>query len=1364
MTKLFGQGVSKGGRRLLEWHSCFRKGESTSSFKPLALALILISFCPVVLLGQSLTSGSIAGTVTDQSGAVIVGAKVRLTDTATNAGHFMPTNSAGHFVFPSLKPGTYELEVTKPGFQKVKVMDVIAVLSRTTTINETLHVGETTQTVQVTATGAAQLQTMSATMGQTLSGDLMDLPVMNHDVSSLLNYQATASPTFGGTMDDIHGGGVAGATADQNSFVLDGATNTSGLEGDNGYINNFSGSQRGIVPTPIQTIQEVTVNTNNTTADFSTSAGGEILAVTKRGHDHWHGSGYDFFQGSWLNANSWSNNFTGVTKPKSHQNFFGFDIGGPMTPKVAGGKTYFYFSFIGSRNPYNIVGKQTRTVPSASLASGIIQINTAKNGVQSFDLSNPASLSTACGPTGGLPCDPRMIGVSSAIQKMWQQYMPAPNSFNTNGDKLNTFAFRGNLTEPANNNELIGRIDHNFGDRFRFMSRYSWFKQDLPTTNELDIGGLLPGDKKGTFASASFNNNQPAQFVAGLDSTLTPSLTNSFHVGYTRNEWNWIRNGVTPQLSGSAGAIEIDGESTNALIPINVDTQNSRNRAWYEHNYDYRDELAWVKGSHFFTFGGDYLHEWWHFNRYDNVVGGLTNLVYLVNGGSVQMTPDFQPQDCSTGRSPCIDTSDPSELNTWNEFYADLLGIVNHSSVVATRTGPNLQLNPIGTPAASYVTVNSPSVYFSDAWRIRPSLTLSYGLNYVVQMPPHDLNGAQDVLVDPSNNPVTYDNYVASRIAAANQGQIYAPILGFTPVGAVGSGLKYPFRPYYGQFGPRVGMAWNPNFGDGWIGKLFGGKSTVIRGGYARVYGRDLGINIVSNPVLGDGFLQPVSCIPTSPNVSSGLAACVGVQGDTPANAFRIGSNADGLNPTLPAISQTLQSPVQPGIGDTPGAVLTDSMDQNFRPSAIDQADFSIQREFKGNTILEVGYVGAWGHHLFEGIEMNSVPWMLKLGGQTFAQAYANVWQQVHAGATVTPQAFFENALGGTSSSFCTGYASCTDAMVQNFSNYLTTEDVTDFWSGMETSGSWTLPNQALYTDTGQSLAYGPYANTSNGFSNYQAMVVKVTKHTSRGLTMLGNFTYSHSLDTIGLPQTYTLDSPDNVYNLRANWSPSFYDHKFVFNMAATYNLPVGHGQRFLNSTNSVFSRVLSGWSVSPLFTFASGAPVPFYTGSFNEMGTGYDGSGANAVPMGINTRNISNSPTKSGVDYPIGGSSNPNNVGINSDASRGGDGANLFGSNAINVYNSFRPFVLGLDGSTNEEGQLRGPIMWDLDFGVTKDTAITERVHAQFYMQSMNFFNHDNWGGSGYYLDYQDPHNFGTISGGATPPRVIQLGLQISF
>jgi len=353
-------------------------------------------------------------------------------------------------------------------------------------------------------------------------------------------------------------------------------------------------------------------------------------------------------------------------------------------------------------------------------------------------------------------------------------------------------------------------------------------------------------------AVGSSNRLQPRYFVTGLSTTLTPSLTNEFHFNYTRNQWEWIRVGALPQIAGVSGALGIGGESTSALIPTNIDTQSARRRLFNGHDWDYRESLGWLKGTHFFQFGGEALHQWLHFNRYDNVVGGLTQLVYDVNNTGSVIDSNFIPMLCTdTVTTNCLPSN---QVGRWKAVYAQVLGFVDRASIVATRTGANLNLNPLGSPVSSYDIVNDYSMFFTDTWKIRPSLTLTYGLNWGVQMPPFDKNGEQDIMVDSAGNLVNTEGYLANVLSAANNGQVYNPTLGWSPINSIGGGSKYPYRPYYAAFGPRVSLAWSPNFDSGLLGTLFGHKTTVLRGGYARVYDKSQAIGFIRGTVLGDGF------------------------------------------------------------------------------------------------------------------------------------------------------------------------------------------------------------------------------------------------------------------------------------------------------------------------------------------------------------------------------------------------------------------------------------------------------------------------------------------------------------------------------
>jgi hypothetical protein len=1297
-----------------------------------------------LLLGQGTTgSSSVTGQVKDSSGAVIGGADVTLTDTATNISHTTQTNSAGLYIFNNVSSGRYDITVSKAGFSKAAVRAQEVLVGTSTTVNMRLEVGQLSEVVEVKTVAGAELQTLNATMGQTIPSEgLLELPTINRDVSGLLFVQPTAAPTFGGAESNQFSGQIAGNMSDQNTYMLDGGNSTSDLDGDNGtYVQ----SRSGVVPTPMESVEEVRVNTNNMTADFSLSNGGEMLITTKRGTNQFHGSAYDFFQSDVLAANDWFNNFHDRGKPKAHYNRFGGSFGGPVLPSFLGGKTYIYTNYEGERYPRS--GPFEKLVPSDTLRQGILRFRDASGNVISYNLAN----STACGANGGQACDPRGIGISPVVNQMWSKYEPSCNDANF-GDRLNTCGFISNLAFPLSTNFGVVRVDHDFGAKWRWFSSYRYFRQVNPDTSQVDIGGLLAGDTKGQAASASSKPVNPRFFVTGITGELTANLTNEFHFSYARNQWQWLRPGALPQLAGIAGAVGIGGESTNALIPMNIDTQNARPRLWAGHDYSYRDTLSWLKGTHLFQFGGEFFHQHWKFDRYDNVVGGLTQLVDDVSSSGVHFDSNFRPVACSDAvTTNCLPTA---QNGNWANAYSELLGFVDKTSIVVTRTGSNLTANPLGQPIHSFVTDQTYSLYINDSWKIKPNLTLSYGLNYTLQMPPYEQNGAQDVLTNATGQILTANQYFQSTQAAALNGQVYNPVLGFTPVRDISPGNKYVYRPFYGAFAPRVAVAWNPEAKGGWLGKILGDKATVIRAGFGRFYSRSLGIDLVSSPVLGDGFLQPVGC--ANPN-SSGV--CTHPGSVDPTNAFRIG--VDGLNPPVGAITPTLPIPVTPGF-NAPYATLVESLDNTWRPVGSNQVDFSIQRQLKGNTILEVGYVGVWADHLYQGYDLGMTPYMMKQGGQTFAQAYQNIYYSLAANpnGNVAAQPFFETALKG--SSYCKGFTNCTAAVVANESGNFLTQAPNSIWSDLDTSWNFgpALPttNQCFYC----------YAQTSNAYSNYQALVVTAQKRYSQGLTVNANFTFSHALGVAGLPQSLTLAGASNAFNLYSDYGPQFFDRKFTFNLLGSYQLPFGKGKRWANSS-PIATRLFGGWTISPIFTLGSGLPLQIVTGSGQEQGAGALGADASisatAIPISGNASSLGNSPHFGVVSNGT--------IGVNGDSSQGGSGVNFF-TNPAAVYNNFRPFILGVDSRTGAAGILRGFMRYNLDLGITKDTRITERVGFQLFGQAFNVLNHMMWKDPG--LNLQDQANFGYVAtqfnaqtlGGslasANYTRIIQVGLRVYF
>ena len=422
-----------------------------------------------------------------------------------------------------------------------------------------------------------------------------------------------------------------------------------------------------------------------------------------------------------------------------------------------------------------------------------------------------------------------------------------------------------------------------------------------------------------------------------MSTSITPTVTNTFVFNYTRTFWQWSDDGGPPQLPGLGGALEIGtADGSSALIPYNVNTQSVRQRFWDGQDKAIKDDLTMIKGNHLFGFGGIYQRNFDYHSRSDNGSGVNNQVSYLnansgfVWGSSAAASGVTSP--VHSGHRAVFPILQPEGL------YAEVMGMVSSTQVMYTRAGSQLSLQPLGQNASDKSIIPSYSVYFYDTWHAKPSLTITYGLGYNLEMPPYELNGNQVALVDANNVPIVATDYIAQRQQAALQGQSYTPQIGFSLVRNVGSGLKYPYNPYYGEFAPRASLAWNPHPTDGILNKIFGNGKTVVRGGYGRIFGRLNGVDLVLVPLLGPGLLQGVTCVNPLMNGS-----CAGGGVADPTNAFRIGP--DGMKAPLAAASPTLSQPFYPGVGSNPETVDPDALDPHFKPDRTDNFTLTVQRE-----------------------------------------------------------------------------------------------------------------------------------------------------------------------------------------------------------------------------------------------------------------------------------------------------------------------------------------------------------------------------------------------------------------------------------
>src|SRR5215469_4617013 len=1247
-----------------------------------AVLTVLVLLCSVPMMGQAGTLGTMTGIVNDPSGAVVPDATVTIKDKSTNQTLTQTTNSAGRYTFVNLRPGDYEVTITKTGFAKAVIASDIIQVGETSTNNVTLKVGGENQTVEVASSGV-ELQTLNATVGNVVNGlSLESLPTIQRDTSTFLTLQGGISPD----------GSVAGAVVDQSSFQLDGGNNTNDMDGSMSiYTTSFAGDPTGgaanqsfgvaagatgVMPTPADSVEEVKVNIAGQAADFNSSAGAQVQIVTKRGTDQWHGTGYWYYLDNGINANTWQNDFSGVGIPVYHYNRFGGSIGGPIIPKkVLGGKTYFFANYEGFRFG-TASATIERAVPSAAMRLGLLTFGGVTynlnptpvtfNGVTYAPAKCPAS------PNG--LCDPRGLGINPLVQQLWTQHMPASNEAGcgvSRCDGVNVQGFLANLSIPATSNFGVARIDHDFGSKWHLMSSYRYFNLQKADTVQVDIGGFVQGDTVGVPHSLASLPQQPWYLVAGLTGNLSNNWTNDIRFSYLRNWWAWNRYGGVAQFPGLGGALEPFGEggaSTGfALIPYNVNTQNTRTRFWNGQDTMIRDDATWIHGKHMVQFGGMYIHNFnWH-SRTDN-------------GGGINYYPVYQlgtTGGAGIDMSGYIPPGFSGSSKNYGRDYAAMMGIVSISQQAYTRSGPNLTLNPPLTPAFDKVTIPYWNFYGSDTWRITPKLTLTYGLGWTLEMPPTEATGKQVMFVGPANTPISTEQYLQNRAAAALQGNVYNPQVGFSLIGNVANHPSHIYNPFYGEWSPRVAAAWD----------VFGDGRTVLRGGYGRTYGRLNGVDLVLVPLLGPGLIQAANCTNVLAN-----GTCGGTGSANPANTFRVGT--DGLVAPLQPASQQLPQPFFPGVNGASFA-SGEGLDPNFRPNVVDTFTLTFARQLNNKVSLEIGYIGRLIHNEYLGVNLNAVPYMMTLGGQTFAKAYANLVMQYCGGIAglagsncggpnsnvnnnVTPQPFFEAALAGTG--YCNGFSSCTAAVAANEgvsgTGNLNTQAVWSLWSDLDSGGfnfPRTMMNTPLNCPTGGGaigcsgqITGGVGMNASIGYGNYSGMFITVKSQDWHGVTMQSNFTWSKALGTGALIQATSTNTPPDPFNLRTGYGYQDFDRRFVYNLFFVYQ------PHFYKSQSGFLGHLAGGWTFAPVFTAGSGLPITL--GSLNGGGQAFgEGDSSNFFGYGVSENAIPITPANVGQ-----GSAHYNTPGSNG-VGDGGLPVNMF-ANPAQAYMNVRQPILGLD------------------------------------------------------------------------------------
>jgi hypothetical protein len=756
----------------------------------------LVSLLVLILLGSSIqaqtNNGAIAGSVLDSTGAAVVGAEVTATGVATHSVYNVVSSSTGAYRLSDLVLGTYNITVTAQGFKAAQLTGVLVQINTVASLDITLQPGDVKETVTVLADAPA-IQTETSEIGTVVSSkQILDLPLsLNSSGQSFLRSPETfvfLAPGTQGPGTNQNGSNSSGIfqsklTGGQNfstEVLLDGVSTT----------RSDSGSAFDQTAPSVEALSEFKVLTSTFSAEFGRTSGGVESFATKSGSNDYHGTAFDLFRNTALDANSWINNFNGVPRPADHQNDFGGNLGGPVQiPKIYNGKdkTYFFFSYEQYRN--NPGTFSTDTLPTqAELQNGDFSalLGPALKDANGNPILNPCDGSpvfqgqifdpstTRTVLVGGSPVQCRTAFAGNIVPKTsWDPV--AVNVLNYLTVQANPAAgLRGNFIYASNqqirDTTMTVRIDQNWGTKNKFLFSYS--SRDQETPNSLNT---LPGPLNGNF----FNSNFTHYVRFGWDYTVTPSWLNTFTIGFNRlnnkSKPDSVNGTDWPSLLGignAAGPVfpqfAFNGPSNNAIGYTGFSTASYNGHV--PNSLVTSDNVRWIYNRHTVSFGLE-----WRAYQYSFIANGNTSPSYAFNAYQTAFTPG----DNSTG--------DP--------FASFLLGLPDQEQLSVTSVNPRLNSNYF-------------AAYVQDDYKIRRDLTLNLGLRYDFDTPRNEAHGAQ------SNLDLTAPNGAAGNLPGA---LVYTPL-------AVQGGL------YLKDFGPRVGFAYAPP-------ELFGHiRNIVFRGGYGIYY------------------------------------------------------------------------------------------------------------------------------------------------------------------------------------------------------------------------------------------------------------------------------------------------------------------------------------------------------------------------------------------------------------------------------------------------------------------------------------------------------------------------------------------------
>jgi hypothetical protein len=1196
------------------------KGRLASGFlRFLAVALCVLALTTVA---HAQSFAGVSGVVFDPSKGVVPDVAVTLTNPATGFSASANTNSSGQYEFLQVPPANgYLLTFTKTNFRVLKLENIDLGVGLTETRDAALEIGETKQTVEVSVSGEATLNTADASIGNVItSAQVQELPsLIRTNAAVLLQLQ----PGVQVSGSDSQYGSVTGSRADTANITLDGLD-----------VNDETIGQAFVTVNraPIDSVSEVRTIVGGADSTYGRSSGAQIDLVTKSGTNAFHGSLHEYNRVSAYAANDWFNNFTGTPRPGLIRNQFGGDLGGPIIKE----KLFFFFDYEARRD--NIADQEIRTVPLAALRNG--EVNYINNGPgcdsTATIANNPGCISTlpvtgAGNSVQGL--DPSGIGGNAALISYIDGRYPISN-FVSAGDGVNTGGYLFNFPLKYKYNTYVGRMDYNLSAAHKLFARASWDRDNID-----DAAPEFPVD--GEPSLKLFNHSR--SYVIGDTWLISPTIVNNIFFGVARSVLDFpvTSTASEPNSYGfgplSAPLPGLSSQGRNVSVP------------------EIRDVLTWTKGKHTLEFGTDlkFIQDKSNLN---NSINGVTvglggNLLNLGGPGS-----SLHPTDLY--QNP----NDPGAMNQFDSAYTFLLG---HFSEASANYNYDLAGNPqtLYTPANRKYIYNEYELFAQDTWRVRSDLTFSAGLRWQYHAVPYEANGFEGI----SN--LDEQQLFGARLTAAAQGisgNDAAPLVSYSLGGPKNHGPGY-YNPDYRDFAPRIGLAYTPSFNHGILGALFGDRKSAIRLGAGMNYDRILSTLSFELDQQNFIFSNTIADVYDSGNPPADL------NGDFRFTAF----NAPPPATPAPTIDRTVPfTPNVDGSGNPIGLANGGfpsffQLNRTLKTPYVISMSLGIQRELPHGFSLEADYFGKLGRRLLaDGDAAQTLNFKDATSGQFLYGAFGNVQKQIQTGTApgaVSPQPWFENQISQavanfgltcptTAPFFGLTAANCTQLAAQ-VAPYFPVGDVSSEILVL-TSAGILPPNVGLDAQTGSAGYVGNY-----GSSNYNGLLVTLRKKVSSGLQFDFNYTYSHAIDNVsditnnanqysGTGQFLVCD----LRNLRVCRSSSDFDARHTVSANFVYYLPVGSGQRFLSGSGKVLNALVGGWGTSGIVVAHTGYPFNLHTGTFPInftqdappvfVGTSADVAHGIHVDQSSQTVQYFNDPTNgfNAFAYPFGGGTGDRN------------------------------------------------------------------------------------------------------------------------